>query len=100
MVGIASRILRSSLMTPSRIGTFRSSRSRTRLPCTSMSSMVAFDSAPMVRLEPGDDQADQVDDTAGVAPLVVIPGEHLHRAVAEHLRRGCVEDGRARIRGE
>ena len=30
---------------------------------------------------------DQVDDTVRVAPLVVVPGEHLHHVAAEHLGR-------------
>ena len=56
MVGIASRIRRSSMIAPSRIGTLRSSRRSTRLPWTSMSSMVALVSAVTRRLEPRGDQ--------------------------------------------
>ena len=41
-------------------------------------------------------EADQVDDAVGVAPLVVVPAEHLH-AVADHLGQRRVDDGAALV---
>src|ERR1700693_2005298 len=98
MVGTASRIRRSSTTAPSRIGTLKSSRRRTRLPWTSMSSMVSLFSASILEpLQPGRDQIDQVDDAAGIAPFVVVPGEHLDGVIAEHHGRRRVEDRRVRV---
>src|SRR5660397_128060 len=39
----------------------------------------------------------QVDQAAGVPPLVVVPGEHLHHLPAEDLGREGVEGGRCRV---
>src|SRR5512140_468933 len=39
----------------------------------------------------------QVDQSAGVPPLVVVPGEHLRHLPADHLRGEGVEGGRGRI---
>ena len=40
---------------------------------------------------------DQVDDTVGVAPLVVVPGEHLDQVSAEHVGGLGIEDRRVRV---
>ena len=41
-------------------------------------------------------EADQVDDAVGVAPLVVVPAQHLD-AVADHLGERSVDDGAALV---
>src|SRR5512141_1816962 len=43
------------------------------------------------------DELRQVDQAAGVPPLVVVPGEHLHHLPADHLGREGVEAGRGRV---
>ena len=37
---------------------------------------------------------------AGVAPFVVIPGQHLGHGAVEHLRRESIDNGRMRIANE
>src|SRR5712692_4806993 len=42
-------------------------------------------------------ESDQVDDAAGVSPLVVVPGDHLHQIAVHHLGESRVDDGAVRI---
>src|SRR4029077_6211810 len=99
MVGSAARMRRSSTMRPPSVGTLKSTRSSTLLPPTWMSSMpclatvtgvltasVAADSQPCRHV------VRQIDHPAGVAPLVVVPGEHLDDALADAHGRGKVDD--------
>src|SRR5208282_5492771 len=45
----------------------------------------------------GRHQVDQIADTAGVSPLVVIPGDHLDAVAADHQGHGRVDDGGAGV---
>src|SRR3954452_16584958 len=90
MVGTLARIRPSSVMVlPSR-GTFRSERTRIRLPATSPSES----NSPIS--EGSTDVRDQVGETVGVAPLVVVPADDLD-LVADHLGERRVEDARRRV---
>src|SRR5260370_27676406 len=42
-------------------------------------------------------EGDQVDHTAGVSPLVVVPGDHLHQIAVHHLGELRIDDGALRI---
>ena len=75
-VGTAARTRRSSVTFPSSRGTLKSLRTRTRLPATSAWSTVRSSTG----LELLADQHGQVDEPLGVAPLVVVPAEHLGQA--------------------
>ena len=44
-----------------------------------------------------DDVVEEVDDTVGVAPLVVVPRDELDEGRGELMPATCVEDGRARV---
>src|SRR5712692_1378459 len=43
------------------------------------------------------EECDQVDDAAGVSPLVVVPGDDLHQIAVHHLGESRVDDGAVRI---
>src|SRR4029453_10521370 len=86
-VGTAARTRRSSVTLPSSRGTLKSFRTSTRLPATSAWSTVRSS----IGLELLADQHGQVDKALGVAPLVVVPAEHLGQ-LAVALGQGRVED--------
>src|ERR1035437_282529 len=96
MVGTEARTRPSSVMVPlASRGTFRSLRTKTRFPRTSparIRSCAVF----IVESERLADVGDQVDQTAGVAPLVVIPADDL-RHVAVDVGETGVEDARRRV---
>src|SRR5688572_29458118 len=124
MVGSAARMRESSLTLPSSMGTLKSTRTKTRLPCGSMSLTVCFSkggapalfggcerwcrllraagrslhlalsSATLAQL-PGHER-DEVRDAARVAPLVVVPGDDLDH-VAEDDRVHGADDGRVLV---
>src|SRR5579875_713277 len=89
-------------------GTLRSARSSTRRPATSRSSMVFIVLSYLVAVccpvavsrgrsgEPGGDQAGQVGEAAGVAPLVVVPAEDLDLVAVGHGDRGVERAGGGR----
>src|SRR5690349_2296180 len=73
IVGMLARTRPSSVMRRPSSGTFRSDRTSTRLPRTSpRASRVELTS------ERGADEGRQVDQAVGVAPLVVVPADHLN----------------------
>src|ERR1700681_3896668 len=84
----------SSVMFPaSSIGTLRSERMKTRRPARSRSSMRRMFMCLSLRLH----QCERhVEHAVGEAPLVVVPGAHLHEAPRD-LGACRVEDRRARI---
>src|SRR4051794_31608773 len=97
MVGMAARILESSVTLPSASGTLKSTRTKTRLPATSTSRIVSLSMSSAVSRSGGDgqpsaDERDQVGDPAAVAPLVVVPGDDLDHRAAEDHRREAVDD--------
>src|SRR5262245_612270 len=73
MVGTLARTRPSSVIVLPSSGTFRSERTRTRLPRTSPRA-----SSVEVTSERAADQGRQVDQAVGVAPLVVVPADDLH----------------------
>ena len=88
----------SSATSPSRRGTLKSTRTSARLPRTSASVIDRFGMVRcsvrtrdrrvqllvFVRVEALlTDEGDDLGDTAGVGPLVVVPGQHLDEVVAE-----------------
>ena len=97
-VGSAARIRASSLTSPSRpSGTLKSTRTNTRRSRRSRSSIVRLDMAGTRRpagpgrsagrsLPAPPHEGDEIAHAARVAPLVVVPGEHLHER-AVHDRR-------------
>src|SRR6187402_3516400 len=75
----------SSVILPCSIGTLKSTRTNTRRPASERSRMVRI-LVPYLRLELfTGHEAEQVDATAGVAPLVVVPGHDLHEIRSHHL---------------
>ena len=80
-------------------GTFRSARSRTRLPPASASRTLAFASTAALRADGGrlEDLAGELDAAVRVSPLVVVPGEDLDHVALEHHRLARVEDRRVRV---
>src|SRR5688572_17731938 len=94
MVGRLARMRVSSVIFPSSSGTFRSARRKTRLPATSTSRTVFLS---IEWLEPLGHELRQVGDPAGVAPLVVVPGDDLHQVLAGDHGRGRVDDARALV---
>src|SRR5579884_1750437 len=121
-VGRVSRMRVSSVTTPSFKGTLKSARMKTRLPRRSKSSIVSlfieFPCFPEMRppaerfhgnqppeereqkLEFARHELDQVAATAGVPPLVVVPGEHLDAAIAHDLRIAGVHNRRIGVAAE
>src|SRR6478672_12243954 len=112
MVGSAARMRESSLTRPSSMGTLKSTRTSTRLRAGSKSRTVslsmgralfylrAFGSGPGGRcLQPVagtealTDKGDQIGHAAGVAPLVVVPGDDLDHVAKDHRVQGA-DDGR------
>ncbi len=73
-VGSEARMRVSSATRPSSSGTLRSARTSTRLPATSAS---RTERGFLISLE---QDSDEVDQPARVAPLVVVPAEHLRRS--------------------
>src|SRR6187549_861178 len=104
MLGRAARMRESSRTMPSWMGTLKSTRMRTRLPCTSTSrmvrlSMLSLPVRPARRCsgEAGGHEGDEVGHAAAVAPLVVVPGEDLDEVTAEAHRGESVDDGAALV---
>src|SRR3990172_3696427 len=96
----------SSAMAPSSSGTFRSARTRTRLPPTSavrtdrgaritLGEPSARGDAPAPPANASKEPPNDVDQPAAVAPLVVVPTEHLDCAPVRH-RQLAVIDARVR----
>src|SRR4051812_14810927 len=87
MVSAVRSMRVASVTLPSRIGTFRSARTSTRLPETARSSIVA-------KLRWGLDtglaqlrhRLRRIDHAAGKAPLVVVPGHHAAEVLADGAR--------------
>src|SRR5262245_52490496 len=102
MVGSAETMRRSSSILPSRNGTLKSTRTSTRWPrSTRRSSSVGtfmtvwgrdVDGRRLLRA----DEGDEVDQPVRVAPLVVVPAEHLHQVVGGH-GVACGVDARRRV---
>src|SRR5215468_6386066 len=92
-VGSVSRMRVSSVTAPSFSGTLKSTRINTRFPSKSTSLIVSLS----MLLEFACHQLDQVAATAGVTPLIVVPRQHLHALVADHLCILCVHNRRIRI---
>src|SRR5947207_5792801 len=100
IVGRAARIRESSVTLPSASGTLKSTRTKTRLPAASKSRMVSLSIVSWARAavrrrsggghrQPSGDEADQIRDSAAVAPFVVVPADDLHhRPVKDHRRFG------------
>src|SRR4030042_12763 len=94
MVGREALIRVSSRMAPfSSRGTLKSTRRKTRFPLTSRS-VTKFMPASL------GDELGQVDEPAGVAPLVVVPGDDLGQVAVDDLGREQVDDPRAGVAHE
>src|SRR4030095_4828966 len=81
----------SSAIRPSLSGTLKSTRTKARLPARSTSLMESLGNAPLHQ------HADEVDTSARVAPLVVVPGQNLHEIAIHDFRVRRVDDTRIRI---
>src|SRR5205823_6838135 len=88
---------------PPASGTLKSTRTRTRFPRGSKSRMVRLANATRGLAAGGDrlaelrgDKGRDVGETAGVPPLVVVPGDHLDH-VAEHDRVDAAHDRRVSV---
>src|SRR5689334_9976285 len=91
MVGSVSRILVSSVTLPSsESGTLKSTRMKTRCPsrCRSCMESFAMRSQPFLH-----QKLDEVPHAAGVTPLIVIPGDHLHTIASYHPGQRGIDDG-------
>ena len=104
-MGTAARIRESSVTLPSWSGTLKSTRTKTRLPLASTSRIVSLSICVGRRSGDADgqalgDEADQVGHPAAVAPLVVVPRDHLDHRPADHHRRCGVDDRRAGVAPE
>src|SRR6185437_9495747 len=97
MVGRVSRIRVSSVTRPSsESGTLKSTRMNTRWPSRFRSCMESFAifSSHLRRLETLlRQELDQIAYSAGVTPLIVVPGDHLHAVSRHHAGEGSVNDG-------
>src|SRR5882672_10970993 len=93
MPGTEARMRVSSVMRPSSIGTLRSARMKTRLPRRSTSTMrLNFIGLLGERYADLGEGHRDVQHAVGEAPLVVVPGGHLHqRAIGDPRERG-IED--------
>src|SRR6266446_2877704 len=109
----------SSVTTPSLSGTLKSTRMKTRFPRRSRSLMVSLfivqevasdewlvarRASPFlpplsqpISSEFGGQEFDEVAATAGIAPLVVVPGQDFYAAVADDLCVFGIDDGGIRI---
>src|SRR5215471_12384306 len=97
IVGRAARMRRSSVISPSRSGTLKSARSRTRRPSSGgRSSSVGTPVIGGSALVGGADDQGQVDEAVRVAPLVVVPAEHLDQAADGLGKRGVEGAGGGR----
>src|SRR5687768_3701090 len=94
-VGNEARTRPSSVMIPSRKGTLRSQRTMTRLP-SSDPSVSRVRRVMGLSLEALGHVLGQVDETVGVAPLVVVPAGDLDEVAADVGERR-VEDRRVRV---
>src|SRR5690606_4952245 len=95
MVGTEARTRPSSVILPSSSsGTLRSLRTRTLRPERSPRSAIVFTAFSGSELAA--DHGDEVDQPAGVAPLVVVPADDLD-LVADHLGQAGVEDARCGV---
>src|ERR1035437_2057635 len=120
MVGNAAWIRLSSVIFPSSSGTLKSTRRKTRFPAASRSLMVSLFivtsvvawTRPLSRaasrppglacwcwLQTLGDELGQVGDAGAVAPLVVVPRQHLGKVAgaADDHGQGGVDDGRAGV---
>src|SRR5215510_5109100 len=93
IVGSEARIRVSSLITPPLSGTLKSTRMKTRLPLRSTSLIVCVTALQSL----GGHVDEQVDAAARVAPLVVVPRQHLREVAVHHLRVGGVDDRRVGV---
>src|SRR5437868_7234124 len=114
MVGRAASILVSSATFPFSIGTLKSTRMNTRFPARSRSVMeslviyfvtghlsLVIHSAPDIRRLPSvRNELDQIDDPAGVAPLIVIPGQQLDELPVHYIRVFSVQNRGVRVASE
>src|ERR1700728_2709293 len=91
MVASEARMRASLVTTPSRTGTLRSSRIRTRLLRRSASVMrtTFMQRAASARPRP---RQRGIEHTVGEAPFVVVPGAHLDQRALDHLGERGVED--------
>src|SRR3954454_22987324 len=83
IVGSAAVIRASSRIWPSSSGTLKSTRATTARPSRSPRS------SSVRKLE---DLLDQVGEAVGVAPLVVVPADHLHQRAVEDRGEAAVDD--------
>src|SRR5262249_61816950 len=81
----------SSAIRPFLSGTLKSTRTKARLPLRSTSLMESLSNSFFHQ------QPNEVDTSARITPLVVVPGEHLHEIAIHHLRVSRVDDRRIRI---
>jgi hypothetical protein len=45
-------------------------------------------------------EADEIDDPAGITPLIVIPRKYLDEITVNHVRIAAIEDGRVGVAAE
>src|SRR5262249_55582188 len=94
IVGSDARMRVSSATRPCSSGTLRSARTRTTLPST-FASRTDLGNRKMLALDRCRELVHEVDQPARVAPLVVVPAEHLHQVPPRHGQL-AVEDARVR----
>src|SRR5262245_27251132 len=101
MDGSAARIRVSSVMAPPPIGTLKSTRTKTRFPATSASRtdriLIRCPSRERLRSGcPGNagfaDERDEIGNSAGITPFIVVPRDDLGSILSDHHRRKPVDD--------
>ena len=101
IVGSDARMRVSSPMTPPLSGTLKSTRMKTRRPFRLRSRIVRLPRHQPATLQTARyDLTQQVDAAVRVAPLVVVPRQHLHEVAVHHLRvRRCRRSTSSGCRG-
>lgn len=98
-VGADATMRPGSVISPPSNGTLRSERTSTVRPSTQRPADPSASELPLLsklRSERLGDEADEVGEAVGVAPLVVVPGDDLD-LVVDDLRQTRVEDRRVRV---
>src|SRR5262245_64428531 len=102
MVGMTLVIRVSSVMRAPSSGTLKSARRKTRRPDRSSRSTVSLATGTRKTrrgkaLQRASHVPDQIPDTAGVTPFVVVPGQHLDQVAVHHGGRWQVHDRRVGV---
>src|SRR6185503_13626067 len=98
MVGSEALIRVSSSTLPSLTGTLKSTRMNARWPRRTKSLIDSLDTKAQKESQTlGRDVLNEIANTAGITPFVVVPRKHLKHPPTDHFRVLSVDDRRVRI---